>query len=66
MYKDNYLLENLRQLSTKRELTKKKTKHLIFINFGMKKFIEKNIRIFFKITKITLMFERHCPLNSMK
>jgi hypothetical protein len=44
----------------------KGTKHLIFINLGVKKFIEKKIRFFLNEIKITLMFEHFCFLNSMK
>jgi hypothetical protein len=56
----------MRERESGREALSKGTKHLIFINSGVKKFIEKKIRVFLNEIKITLMFEQSSFLNSMK
>jgi hypothetical protein len=48
------------------EASNKGTKHLIFINLGVKKFTEKKIRVLKNEIKITLMFEQSSFLNSLK
>jgi hypothetical protein len=56
----------VRERESGREALNKGTKHLIFINSGVTKFIEKKIRVFLDEIKITLMFEQSSFLNSMK
>jgi hypothetical protein len=56
----------VREREIRREALRKGMKHLIFINSGVKKFIEKKIRVFLNEIKITLMFEQSSFLNSMK